>query len=316
MSAAIHDEVGADMPKRIHAEIPIRADAEQIYLAWTESDALQRWFAEDADVDVDEGRYAFWGRYQPDAPQQDAADQRVLLADSGQRLRFDWRVGGVETTVDVRIEQHARATRVTVDQEWLPDPAAAVIEAFWSLSLENLRGWLERGVVGARCDFSQAAGEVVHLSIDVDAQPDAVFQALVDPRQIDRYMGSNASIEPVVGGAFSLGWSDHKPMRILDLEPNKRLSYTWDYEGDEHARDTVVTWSLEGSGGKTRLTLVHSGFSAKRGSEDYKIGWLDFLNRIKFMVEVGPSWSRPNTHGMHRSDEPVDAALYSAVLPD
>ena len=25
---------------------------------------------------------------------------------------------------------------------------------FWELSLENLRGWVERRVVGVRCDFS------------------------------------------------------------------------------------------------------------------------------------------------------------------
>lgn len=301
------------MLKKIHAEVPVRASAEQVYLAWTSSDELRQWFVEHADVSIEEGRYTFWGRYQPDAPARDAVNQQVLIAEPGRRLRFDWRVGGVETTVDVHITQHAGATQVTVEHEWIPDTSAAVLEAFWSISLENLRGWLDRGIVGARSDFSVKPLEEVRLSIDIDAGPEDVFQALVDPGQLERYMASNASIEPEVGGRYDFGWDEHQAMKILELEANRRFAYTWNYEGDEHAMDTVVTWSLEGSEGRTRLTLVHSGFSAKRGSEDYQIGWLDFMNRIKFMVEGGPGWIKPNTYGMHRNDEPIDTSVYAAA---
>ena len=301
------------MPRKIYAEIPIRAPAERIYQAWLESDELRAWFVEHADVEVDDDRYAFWGKYQPGAPARDEASQRILVAVPHERLRFDWRVASVETTVDIRIEERQAATRVTVEHEWLPDEIAPVIEAFWSLSLENLRGWLERGVMGVRCDFTVTPLEEVRLSIDIDAGPDDVFRALVEPEQLNRYMASDASIEPHVGGTFDFGWGQHQPMKILDFEPNRRFAYTWNYDGEDHALDTVVTWTLEGSAGRTRLTLVHSGFSAKRGAEDYQIGWLDFLNRIKFMVEVGPSWTKPNTHGMYRENEPIDDTVYAPV---
>jgi len=301
------------MVKKIYAEIPVRASAERVYQAWTSSDELRRWFVEQADVSIDAGRYLFWGRYQPGAPQRDAVSQRILVAEPGQRLRFDWRVAGVETTVDVRIDQRDAATRVVVEHEWIPESDAATIEAFWSLSLENLRGWLERGEIGGRCDFTVVPLEEVRLSIDINADPDAVFQALVDPVQLDRYISSSASIEPDVGGRYDFGWDEHAPMKILELEPNQRFAYTWNYQGDDHATDTVVTWSLEGGSGKTRLTMVHSGFSKKRGADDYQIGWLDFMNRIKFMVETGPGWVKPNTHGMHRTDEPIAASVYVAA---
>src|SRR5690606_5287025 len=114
----------------------------------------------------------------------------------------------------------------------------SVIEAFWSLSLENLRGWVERGVAGARCDFTVKPLEEVRLSIDIDAPPAEVFRALVEPEQLNRYMASDASIEPHVGGILDFGWGQHLPMKILDFEPNERLAYTWNYEGDDHALDT------------------------------------------------------------------------------
>lgn len=299
------------MARKIYAEIPVRAPAERIFQALLDSDELRAWFVEDADVSVDDDRYAFWGRYQPDAPARNEAGQRILAMVPDGRLRFDWRVFGIETTVDIQIEERAAATKVTVEHEWLPEEIAPVIEAFWSLSLENLRGWVERGVVGARCDFTVKPLEEVRLSIDIDAEPDEVFRALVEPEQMNRYMAGDASVDPRVGGYVDLGWGDHKAMKILDIQPGERLAYTWNYEGDRDAMDTLVTWTLEGSAGRTRLTLVHSGFSAKRGAEDYQIGWLDFLNRIKFMVEVGPTWAKPNTHGMHREDEPIDEAVYA-----
>jgi uncharacterized protein YndB with AHSA1/START domain len=300
------------MVKRVYAEIPVRETAARVYQAWVSADELRSWFVEQADVSIEAGTYLFWGRYQPDAPQRDAVNQQILVAEPGQRLRFDWRVAGVETTVDVRIDQRPAATRVVVEHEWIPESDAAIIEAFWSLSLENLRGWLERGEAGARCDFTVVPLEEIRLSIDVNADPEAVFRALVDPAQLDRYIASSASIEPEVGGRYDFGWAEHGPMRILELEPGRRFAYTWNYEGDDHAANTVVTWTLEGGSGKTRLTMVHSGFSKKRGANDYQIGWLDFMNRIKFMVETGPDWIKPNTHGMYRDDEPIAASTYAA----
>ena len=301
------------VPRKIHAEIPIRATAQRIYQAWIEPAELCQWFSEHADVSTDEQRFHFWGRFQPDAPERDAAGQRLLAAEAPHHLRFDWRLAGIETTVDVRIEEYPAASRVIVRHEWLPESIADIVEAFWSLSIENLRGWIERGATAPRCDFTiRPAGEVRH-SVDIDAAPGDVFRALTDPEQINRYMGGSATIEPQVGGTLDYGWGGHEPMQILTLEPEREFSHTWGYVGDEHAEGTIVTWTLAESGGKTQLTMVHSGFAPERSHQDYQVGWRDFINRIKFMVEGGPGWIRPNTHGMHREAEPVDTAVYGTV---
>lgn len=161
---------------------------------------------------------------------------------------------------------------------------------FWDLSLENLRGWLERKAVGARCDFSSVQRGDVRLSAEIGASREAVFQALIKPEDLERYIAKKAVVEPRVGGRYSFGWKNDGPVKILDLVANEKLSYSWWYKRPE---DTIVTWTLEGSGGRTWLILEHSGFGVDRSSEDYRTGWLAFLVRIKALVESGSAWHAP-----------------------
>jgi len=56
------------------------------------------------------------------------------------------------------------------------------------------------------------------LSIEIEAPPSAVFRALTDPEQLNRWMAAAARVEPRVGGVFDLGWTptpDAKACRIL-----------------------------------------------------------------------------------------------------
>jgi len=67
--------------------------------------------------------------------------------------------------------------------------------------------------------------------------------------------------------------------RVLAVEPNRTLSYTWAAYGLE----TVVTWTLTPTGGGTRLRMEQSGFrpdhrQAYRGAQH---GWPQFLVRLE-----------------------------------
>ncbi len=70
----------------------------------------------------------------------------------------------------------------------------------------------------------------------------------------------------------------------MAIESDKKLVYCWVFP---NTPDTVVTWTLEGSGGSTHLSLVHSGFEDKRHMEDYQIGWLKYLGQFKSLSEIG-----------------------------
>lgn len=77
---------------------------------------------------------------------------------------------------------------------------------FWELSLENLRSWVERRVVGARCDFSGALHGDVYLEVEIAATPAAIFHALITPEELDRFFATKAVVEPRIGGSYDFGW--------------------------------------------------------------------------------------------------------------
>ena len=59
------------------------------------------------------------------------------------------------------------------------------------------------------------------------------------------------------------GWRGIVDCVVLEVDPPRRLSYTW--QGDPDAKAMTVTWTLEPTAGGTRLRLVHSGFRGLGG---------------------------------------------------
>lgn len=281
------------MSKTIEIHIDLNASPEAVFAALTDANALEAWFAERAEVDLNQGRYAFWGRYTPEAPAREAARQQLIEAQSPQALCLGWRVRGGETTVAYALQPQGRGTRLRLCHEGLPPwrKGEYSFSDFWSMALENLRTWLDRGVVGARCEFDAPRHGDIRLDIEIDAPPEHVFKALTDPKEMERYIAQQATVELKVGGRYSFGWESGGPIKILDLVPNELLSYSWRFER-EGEPETAVTWELAGSGGKTRLTLVHSGFDPAEPRNDYGVGWMGFLVWMKSMLESGPGWKR------------------------
>jgi uncharacterized protein YndB with AHSA1/START domain len=280
------------MKQKVQVQLKIAAGATRIFRALTQAEELDRWFAEYADVSLHKKRYDFWGRFTPEAPDRERGRHPLLGVEPERRLKFGWRVRGADTTVEISLEPLGPSTLVTLIQEGVPTRrhGQASLADFWDLSVENLRSWVERQTVGARCDFSTPKCGNVHLSIEIDAPRPAVFETLIKSEELERYIAEKATVEPRVGGKYDFGWKGGGPVKILQLVPNEQLAYSWHYENEP---DTVVTWTLEGSGGRTKLILVHSGFAPDRVSEDYGTGWLAFLNRIKSLVETGQAWQKP-----------------------
>lgn len=278
----------------IDLQMDIAASPEDVFHALTDSDTLKMWFAEDALVNPGENQYAFWGKFTPEAPDQQGGTHTLLSYELGRHLKYDWHVKGTDTTVEFTLSPHHTGTLLSLMHHNVPDwqPGEYTIWDFWRVSLENLRCWVERKTVGGLCDFSTVMRGEVQLSIEIDAAPEKVFEAISDPEQLDRYISHGAKVDLKVGGDYSFGWDPGGPQKVLEVEPAKKLSYSWRYEGEP---DTVVTWELEGSENRTRLTLVHSGFAPDTDDAGYRIGWTAYLNAIKSMSERGDNWQRVKT---------------------
>ncbi len=273
------------MTELLHVQIALKAEPEAIYKALT--DNLADWFAEHSDVSTAEKRYDFWGRFTPGTPTREEGRHPLLSYEAGKKLNFEWRSHKFDSTVDIQIIPREGGNTVVVQQGNPNNPSldigVSTDEDFWFLSLENLRRHLD-GKAPVRCDYTRSMlGDIQH-TIEIDAPPGTVFDVLIKPEQLDRWIASHATVEAHVGGQYDLGWGQAE--KILELLPDKKLSL----EGDYGDLKTVLTWTLEGSGGKTRLTMVHSGFAPDQDTGGLKTGWLNFMSWVKSISEYGDDW--------------------------
>ncbi|MBN6053531.1 SRPBCC domain-containing protein [Nonomuraea sp. RK-328] len=261
----------------------VQAPVKEVRHALTDPAAMRIWLAEHAEAELP-GRYAFWGRHTPEG---DAPHQRLLHADD-RTVRFAWTLGGVEATTEFTVEEDGDdATIVAVSQSDYDHQEAlantsirGVLQTYWCLALANLAEHLEGRELTPKIDFTTRE---MRADVVVDAEPDAVFDSLVDSEKATRWFGYPIAIEPRVGGRFAMGGFDNpNPAVIVDLEPGRRLSVDWGPVG-------VGTWELEGSDGRTRLTLVQSGFEGDLPPYGAWGGILAGLSELRRFHEI-PDW--------------------------
>jgi uncharacterized protein YndB with AHSA1/START domain len=279
----------------IEIEIDVAAAPSRVFEALTRPAELERWFAEKAFVSPSERRYDFWGRYTPGSPGAESGRHVLRALDSPRKLEFDWHLRGRQTHVVIELEEAEAGTLLKLAHDAPERESNEVSLAdFWLLSLENLRRHIEEGKSPARCDYSSTPRGSVEIRVDIDARPSEVFRALTRTEAIDRWMMASSEVEPLPGGRYRFGWEDEGPVRILDIVPDEKLSFNWQHGSDP---ETVVTWTLEDSGGATRLLLVHSGFG-ERDTEDFRTGWLKHILWMRGLVEKGAGWAPPRVAGI------------------
>lgn len=276
------------MTEILHVQIALKAEPEAIYKALT--DNLADWFAEHTDVSTAKKRYDFWGRFTPGTPTHEEGRHPLLAYEPGTHLRYTWLAHKFDSVVDIQIIPREGGNTVVVQQGNPNNPSHDIgfstDEDFWFLSLENLRRHLD-GKAPVRCDFTRSmVGDIQH-TVEIDAPPKTVFDVLINPEQLQRWIASNAKVEPRLGGQYDLGWGQSaSTLKILEIVPDETLRLSWP-EGDG---STVLTWTLEASGGKTRLTLVHSGFAPDQETGGLQTGWLNFMSWVKSISEYGNDW--------------------------
>jgi uncharacterized protein YndB with AHSA1/START domain len=127
------------------------------------------------------------------------------------------------------------------------------------------------------------------------AAPDRVFAAWLDPASMARWLSPTGRAvvanDPRPGGRFRVVMVGEDTEiehvgRYLELEPGRRLRFTWrsPYTGG----DSVVTVELEPAGDGTRLTLVHDGLPDEH-RESHTGGWGQILDLLAQALGTGAS---------------------------
>jgi uncharacterized protein YndB with AHSA1/START domain len=135
--------------------------------------------------------------------------------------------------------------------------------------------------------------ESISFEFDLPHSPEKVWRALTDPDLLAEWLLPVAGLELVPGAPFTLktqpfpGWDGTVHCRFVEIEPLRKLSYTW--VAGENWLDTVVTFALTPTSSGTRLSLEQSGFKAdqKQNFGGARYGWrmmgaklVDLLARI------------------------------------
>jgi len=120
--------------------------------------------------------------------------------------------------------------------------------------------------------------------------PERVWRALTDRRALGQWL-METDFEPVLGHRFTFrakprpGWDGVTYCEVIELEPPRRVAYTWRGgagEGQPLTLDTIVRFTLVPEGSGTRLILEHTGFSGLKSvlvSFMLKSGWSRMLAR-------------------------------------
>jgi uncharacterized protein YndB with AHSA1/START domain len=120
----------------------------------------------------------------------------------------------------------------------------------------------------------------ISFEFDLPHPPQKVWRALTDPALLAEWLLPVTGLEvPASGAAFTFqapafpGWDGTVNCQFLEIEAQRKLSYTWVVGGME--LETVVTFTLTPTASGTRLSLVQSGFkpSQKQNFGGARYGW-------------------------------------------
>ncbi|HEX3808192.1 MAG TPA: SRPBCC domain-containing protein [Rhizomicrobium sp.] len=109
--------------------------------------------------------------------------------------------------------------------------------------------------------------------------PEKLWRALTQPHLIEEWLMKNDFV-PALDHRFQLrGDWGHADCKVLQIEPNKTLSYTWDAMGLE----SVVTFTLAPTATGTHLRVEQAGFRKDQAQAfaGATYGWQNFLGKLE-----------------------------------
>jgi len=155
----------------------------------------------------------------------------------------------------------------------------------------------------------------VEVTIHVPAAPADVFPYLTDPARYVRWMGSEARLDPVPGGAYRVAMADGFAAAgtFAEVAGPHLVVFTWGFADDEAASHTKhapgeappaarampagstrVTVTLHDENGGTRLTLRHENLPSEELRAAHDVAWNTYLPRLAVAAAGGDPGPDPH----------------------
>lgn len=126
------------------------------------------------------------------------------------------------------------------------------------------------------------------LTERIRANPDEVFDHLVERDKLVRWMGVEAWIDPRPGGGFrcDVTGGDIARGEYIEIDRPRRVVFTWGWEGNDAIPpgSTTVTITLAPQGDHTLVELRHRGLPT--ALPEHEEGWRNILPRLEGAVSA------------------------------
>jgi len=145
-----------------------------------------------------------------------------------------------------------------------------------------------------------AEAEKLSLEIKrfIKASPDRVYAAWTDPVQLKKWFGPenvqtrNLIADVRVGGQFRWDCTDPEGKEVTiageyrELQPGKKIVFTWQLEEDEDWKNhsSVVTVELSDREGGTEVRLTHIQLPSEESRDSHHEGWNSVLEKLETFV--------------------------------
>ena len=139
-------------------------------------------------------------------------------------------------------------------------------------------------------------GRTIEKELFIAAAPERIYRAFTVKEDLERWFATNADIQPEVGGGLNLRFpNDTINGAYVELEPDRRISFTW----DERPKYGITTCTIEliPEADGTLLRLTHTGFGEGENWDELyngiNGGWTEELGNLKTWLETGTvkNWS-------------------------
>jgi uncharacterized protein YndB with AHSA1/START domain len=113
--------------------------------------------------------------------------------------------------------------------------------------------------------------------------PEKIWRALTQPHLIAEWL-MKGDFQPVIGHRFDFraDWGT-VDCRVTEVEPHRKLAYTWEAMGLE----SVVTWTLTPSGNGTLLRMEQVSFrpDQEQAYQGARFGWPRFFAAMEQLLQ-------------------------------
>ena len=117
--------------------------------------------------------------------------------------------------------------------------------------------------------------KVLKQKVIVPAEPDEVYNAIIDGKKHSDFTGSKATLDPKVGGKFT-AWEGYIFGKYIELEKGKKIVQEWSTtEWPKSYPPSIFELKFKKVQGGTEIEMTHSKVPEEQ-ADDYEQGWEDY----------------------------------------